>query len=194
MPQALKLFTCQIQTITWIIQIHPLNESKKLKIMIREMTKYDSERVLEIYKMGMESRNATFETEVPEWDDWDRKHLQHSRFVYIENNKVLGWTALSAVSARPAYKGVAEISIYIDAGFHGKGIGSQLMEKVIESSVENGIWTINSSVFPENIATLKLHEKFGFRIIGTKEKVARLDDKWRNTILLERRSKNPKFI
>jgi phosphinothricin acetyltransferase len=144
--------------------------------------------------MGIETLNATFETEVPSWEDWDSKHLLHSRFVYIENDIVLGWAALSSVSVRQVYKGVAEISIYIDTDFNGKGIGSQLMEKVIQSSEENGIWTLNSSVFPENIATLKLHEKFGFRIIGFKEKVATLDGKWRNTVLLERRSKNQKFI
>lgn len=161
--------------------------------MIREMTSRDSAAVLEIYKMGIDTRNATFETEVPGWPDWDSKHLEHSRFVYIENDEVLGWAALSAVSARPAYEGVAEISIYIDTDFRGKGIGSKLMERAIHSSEENGIWTLNSSVFPENPATLKLHEKFGFRIIGFKEKVARLDGKWRNTVLLERRSTNPEF-
>jgi phosphinothricin acetyltransferase len=161
--------------------------------MIRKMNALDSARVLEIYKMGIDTRNATFETEVPSWIDWDTKHLPHSRFVYIENETILGWASLSPVSTRPAYKGVAEISIYIDVDFRTKGIGSQLMEKVIYSSEEHGIWTLNSSVFPENIATLRLHEKFGFRIIGFKEKVARLDGKWRNTILLERRSKSPEF-
>lgn len=162
--------------------------------MIRPMIAEDAKRVLEIYKMGIDTRNATFETEVPEWIDWDSKHLQHSRFVYTENEKILGWAALSAVSARPVYKGIAEVSIYIDSGFHAKGIGSQLMEKLIDSSEEHGIWTLNSSVFPENTATLRLHEKFRFRIIGTKEKVARLDGMWRNTILLERRSNNPEFF
>ena len=162
--------------------------------MIREMTSTDHTRVLEIYQLGIDTRNATFETEVPLWTDWDSKHLAHSRFVYIENEKVVGWAALSAVSARPAYKGVAEISIYIDTDYRAKGIGSQLMEMAIHSSEEHGIWTLNSSVFPENAATLKLHEKFGFRIIGIKEKIARLDHKWRNTILLERRSKNPDYM
>lgn len=162
--------------------------------MIREMTSRDSAVVLEIYKMGIHTRNATFETDIPAWADWDSKHLQHSRFVYTENNKVLGWAALSAVSARPAYKGVAEISIYIHKDFQSQGIGSKLMEKVIVSSENNGIWTLNSSVFPENSATLRLHEKFGFRIIGLKEKVARLDGRWRNTVLLERRSKSPEFL
>lgn len=162
--------------------------------MIREMTNQDGNSVLEIYKQGIDTRNATFETEVPLWVDWDNKHLTHSRFVYTENGKVLGWAALSAVSARPSYKGVAEISIYIATDFQGKGIGSQLMEAIIQSSEENGIWTLYSSIFPENTATLKLHEKFGFRIIGVREKIARLDGKWRNTILLERRSKNYKFL
>lgn len=162
--------------------------------MIRDMTFTDQTRVIEIYKMGIDTLNATFETEVPSWFDWDNKHLSHSRFVYIDNEKVLGWVALSAVSARPAYNGVAEISIYIDTDYRAKGIGSQLMEMVIQSSEEHGIWTLNSSVFPENAATLKLHEKFGFRIIGFKEKVARLDGKWRSTILLERRSKCPNYI
>ena len=157
--------------------------------MIREMSGLDSSRVLEIYKMGLDTRNATFETKVPSWIDWDKKHLPHSRFVYVDNEKLYGWTALSSVSTRQVYSGVAEISIYIDTDFLGKGIGSELMDKVIMSSENFGIWTLYSSIFPENIATLKLHEKFGFRIIGFREKIAKLDNKWRDTVLLERRSK-----
>lgn len=158
--------------------------------MIREMNGLeDGARVLEIYKMGLDTRNATFETEVPSWMDWDRKHLPHSRFVYFEDGKIYGWVALSPVSTRKVYHGVAEISIYTDTLHLRKGIGSQLMEKVIISSEENGIWTLYSSVFPENVATLKLHEKFDFRIIGTREKIAKLDNVWRDTILLERRSR-----
>jgi L-amino acid N-acyltransferase YncA len=156
--------------------------------MIREMIIPDSIRVLEIYKMGLETRNATFETNVPSWDDWDSDHLNHSRFVYTENEEILGWVALSPVSKRSAYKGVAEVSIYIDTNILGKGIGSQLMEKAIASSEKHGIWTLYSSIFPENTASLKLHEKFKFRIIGTRERIAQTDGKWRDTILLERRS------
>jgi phosphinothricin acetyltransferase len=100
----------------------------------------------------------------------------------------MGWVALSPVSARKVYSGVSEVSIYIDTKELGKGIGSKLMEKVIVSSEKEGIWTLCSSVFPENTATLKLHHKFGFRIIGRRERIAQLDDKWRDTILLERRS------
>ena len=161
--------------------------------MIRKMTEADSFRVLEIYRMGIDTRNATFETEVPSWNKWNNNHLHHSRFVYVDQKKVLGWVALSSVSKRSAYQGVAEISIYIDLDYIARGIGSKLMEKLISSSEESGIWTINSSVFPENIATLRLHEKYGFRIVGIKEKVAKLDGKWRNTVLLERRSKKQEF-
>ena len=156
--------------------------------MIREMISEDSSRVLEIYKMGIDTHNATFETNVPSWADWDSNHLLHSRFVYTDNEKVLGWVALSPVSSRSAYKGVAEISVYIDTQKHGKRIGSLLMEKAITSSEEHGIWTLFSSVFPENKATLRLHEKFDFRIIGTREKIAQINGKWRDTIQLERRS------
>jgi L-amino acid N-acyltransferase YncA len=157
--------------------------------MVREMKQSDSQRVLEIYQLGLETRNATFETDVPDWNDWNSKHLKNSRFVYENNNIVLGWVALSPVSARKVYEGVAEISIYVDTNFLGQGIGSALMEKVIISSESNGIWSLFSSVFPENGATLKLHDKFGFRMVGRREKIARLDGEWKDTILFERRSK-----
>lgn len=157
--------------------------------MIRELTPNDSTQILEIYKMGLLTRKATFETRVPSWQEWDAKHHQHSRFVFLENNQILGWVALAPTSVRKVYAGVAEVSIYIHTQATGKGIGSQLMEKVITSSENHGIWTLQSSVFPENKATLKLHEKFGFRIIGIREKVAQLNNVWKDTLLLERRSK-----
>ena len=156
--------------------------------MIRTMWQRDSERVLDIYRMGLETRNATFETIVPSWQEWDSKHLSHSRFVFEEDDIVTGWAALTPFSTREVYKGVAELIIYVATGFRGRKIGSELMEQVISSSEQNGIWTLVSSVFPENEATLKLHEKFGFRVIGRRVRIARLDGKWRDTILLERRS------
>jgi phosphinothricin acetyltransferase len=152
------------------------------------MLQGDSQRVLEIYSMGLETRNATFETTVPSRQEWDSKHLIHSRFVFEENGMIAGWAALTPFSAREVYRGVAEVSIYVANGFRRKKIGSELMEQIIISSELNGIWTLVSSVFPENEATLRLHEKFGFRIIGKRERIARLDGKWRDTILLERRS------
>jgi L-amino acid N-acyltransferase YncA len=156
--------------------------------MVREMVQSDKERVLAIYKMGLDTRNATFETKVPSWQEWDQRHLTHSRFVFVDNSDILGFIALSPVSAREAYRGVAEVSVYVDGYQQGKGIGSFLMDRVIRSSVENGIWTLVSVIFPENDATLKLHQKFGFRIVGRRERIAMLDGCWRDTLLLERRS------
>jgi phosphinothricin acetyltransferase len=156
--------------------------------MVREMHQIDSESVLEIYRMGLETRNATFETKVPAWQEWDSKHLIHSRFVSDENGIIRGWAALTPFSTREVYRGVAEVSIYVASNFRGRKIGSELMNQIIISSESNGIWTLFSSVFPENEATLKLHLKFGFRIIGKREKIAQLDGIWRDTILLERRS------
>jgi L-amino acid N-acyltransferase YncA len=156
--------------------------------MVREMRREDSKSVLEIYRMGLETRNATFETIVPSWNDWDSKHLHHSRLVYEENGIVAGWAALTPFSARDVYRGVAELSIYVADGFRGKRIGSALMQHIINLSEHNGIWTLYSSVFPENEATLRLHRNNGFREIGRRERIAQLDNKWRDTILLERRS------
>lgn len=160
-----------------------------IPILIREMTENDGRAVLEIYRLGVQSGQATFETSVPAWNEWDKKYLEHSRFIAVTNNRIAGWVALSPVSAREVYKGVAEVSIYVDPAFHGKGVGSALMAKVIESSETNGIWTLFSVVFPDNIATMKLHKKFGYRIIGTREKIARHNGTWRDTVLLERRSR-----
>jgi len=158
-------------------------------VIIREMVSSDSEKVLEIYKMGIESRMATFETKVPLWEEFSVNHLSHSRFVIEKNNEIAGWAALSPVSKREAYRGVAEVSIYIHPDHTGEGLGSMLMEKVIENSESNGIWTLFSSLFPENKASVRLHGKSGFRIIGTREKIGQTNGIWRDTIILERRSK-----
>lgn len=149
----------------------------------------DGPKVLEIYAFGLKTRNATFETLVPTWEKWNAKHLLHSRFVYEQNGEAIGWVALSPVSTREVYKGVAEVSIYVDEKYLGCGIGTKLMRRVIESSEAKGIWTLYTSLFPENEASVKLHKKFGFREVGIREKIARLDNIWRNTLILERRSK-----
>jgi L-amino acid N-acyltransferase YncA len=156
--------------------------------MVRKLLQTDSDRVLEIYRMGLKTRNATFETEVPSWTKWNSEHLPHSRFVFEDEGHVQGWVALSPFSSRNAYRGVAEVSIYVDSSRQGMKIGSCLMEQLIISSELNGIWTLVSSVFPENEATINLHLKFGFRVIGRRERIAQLDGKWRDTLLLERRS------
>lgn len=138
--------------------------------------------------MGLATGKATFETEVPSWEHWRSKHLSHSQFVYTQNEEVLGWIALSAVSTRKVYEGVAEVSIYVDPKHAGIGIGNSLMNQLIKSSEAHGIWTLQSSVFPENEATIRLHLKNGFRKIGKREKIARLHGQWKDTIILERRS------
>ncbi len=156
--------------------------------MIRNIIAEDAADILRIYGLGLETRNASFETQVPTWNKWDQKYLEHSRFIIEENDQIVGWASLSRVSEREVYKGVAEVSIYIDPEFHGKSLGARLMKRLIESSEENGIWTLYSSVFPENIATIKLHENFGFRKLGRRDRIAKLDGIWRDTLIFERRS------
>jgi phosphinothricin acetyltransferase len=156
--------------------------------MIREMLKSDKKQILALYEKGLKTRNATFEINVPSWEEWNSNHHKHSRYVYLNNNSIIGWVALSPISKRYVYRGVSEISIYIDPDYSGRGIGSELIEKVILSSEVHGIWTLFASIFPENKASLRLHEKFGFRKIGFREKIASLDGIWRDTIILERRS------
>lgn len=145
--------------------------------------------IAEIYRQGLETGNATFETTVPTWEEWDKAKLKHSRLVAIIDNTVAGWAALSAVSDRCVYGGVAEVSIYISKDYQGKGIGKALMQKLIEESERNGIWTLQSGMFPENEATVALHQSSGFRMIGYREKVGKLGNTWRDTIMMERRSK-----
>jgi phosphinothricin acetyltransferase len=148
------------------------------------------QEVLNIYKLGIETKNATFNTVVPTWEEWDKGHLQHSRLVVEIENNIAGWIALSPVSTRCNYSGVAEVSVYMHPDFNGLGLASKLMEAMIEQSENNGIWTLQSSVFPENEASIKLHEKFRFRKVGYREKISKMDGIWRDTILLERRSKS----
>jgi phosphinothricin acetyltransferase len=157
--------------------------------LIRKMEGADGPEVLRIYGLGIATRNATFEVDLPDWGTWDDKHLNHSRFVFEDDRGVAGWVALSLTSSREAYRGVAEVSIYVDPGRCGGGIGSQLMDAVIRSSEENGIWTLYASIFPENDASVRLHRAKGFRQIGYRERIARLDGQWRDTVLLERRSR-----
>lgn len=145
---------------------------------------------LAIYAQGVQGRNATFETEVPDFITWKKKFHPHLFWVAMDDNgKVMGWAALQPVSNRKVYEGVVEVTIYIDQLFAGMGIGSALMSHLIDKSEEAGIWTLYSSIFPENIASIRLHRKHGFREIGYREKIGQIDGVWRNTVLFERRSK-----
>lgn len=152
------------------------------------MTPDDWEAVKEIYLLGIATGNATFQTEAPSWDDWDKGHLAFGRIVALIDDKIVGWCALSPVSSRCVYAGVAEVSVYIHTDYLGKGIGSELLNLLVTSSEENGIWTLQAGIFPENAASVKQHEKAGFRIIGRREKIGKMKDLWRDTLLLERRS------
>ena len=147
-----------------------------------------NEAVLRIYQEGLQTAQATFETEVPSWETWNNYHHRHSRLVAIEEGKVVGWAALSPFSARTCYNGVAELSIYIAEERRGNGIGSLLMEAMIKESEANRIWTLYSSTFESNVSSIKLQKKWGFRVIGYRERIARLGDTWHNTVMLERRS------
>ncbi len=144
--------------------------------------------VLEIYAQGILTGMATFETEVPDWEKFSGKYLQHSRLVAIENSSVVGWATLSPVSARDCYNGVAEVSVYVHSAHHGKGIGKQLLAKLISSAEQHGIWSLLSVIHEENEPSIQLHLHCGFRIIGYREKIAQLNGQWKTTVMMERRS------
>ncbi|PAF16671.1 GNAT family N-acetyltransferase [Terribacillus saccharophilus] len=156
-------------------------------VLVRDMVKNDWERVRSIYKMGMDSRNATFETNTPGWEQWNKGKLAYGRLVAEIDERVAGWVALSPYSSRQVYRGVVEVGIYVDPYFQGKGIGSTLIEAVINVCKKERVWTMQAGIFPENAASLALHQKFGFRVVGIREKLAQLDYKWRDVILLEKK-------
>ena len=148
----------------------------------------DWEAVRAIYLEGIATGNSTFEQSVPDWRTWDQGHLPSCRLVARLANEVLGWTALSPVSRRQVYAGVAEFSIYVAQRSRGRGIGAALLQALIEASEREGIWTLQSGIFPENTASLELCQRFGFRVVGTRERIGNMDGRWRDVVLLERRS------
>ena len=160
-------------------------------MIIRPMAPGDAEQVLAIYQAGLDGGQASFETRAPSWAAFDAARLPDHRHVAVgaASGQVLGWVAASAVSSRPVYAGVVEHSVYVDPAARGRGIGSALLAALIESSEAAGIWTIQSGVFPENGASLRLHQQAGFRVVGTRERVGRHHGVWRDTVLIERRSK-----
>lgn len=157
-------------------------------IKISAMLPDNWEAVKKIYEEGIATGHATFQTAAPGWPEWDKAHLPACRIIAIENNEVLGWAALTPVSSRCVYAGVAEVSVYVAASARGKNVGSLLLQEMINQSEENGIWTLQSGVFPENTASIALHNKHGFRIIGYRERIGKMGEVWRDNISLERRS------
>jgi phosphinothricin acetyltransferase len=157
-------------------------------VEIRRLRDTDWPAVRRIYAEGIASRNATFDAEPPSWEEFDADRLPDQRFVAVEEGEVVGWIALSPTSTRECYAGVVEDSIYVAEHAQGRGIGRTLMQAVVESADAAGIWTIQASMLPENEVTVALHEKFGFRFVGRRDRIAKLDGEWRDTILLERRA------
>ena len=158
------------------------------RMQIRELRPADWPDVLLIYEEGIRTGHATFETELPSWEAWDSGHLAAHRLVVTLDGVVVGWAALSAVSGRDCYRGVAEHSIYVAERARGLGAGRQLLGALIASSEAGGFWTLQSGVFPENEASLALHTTLGFRVVGVRERLGRLHGVWRDVVLLERRS------
>ncbi|WP_411029669.1 GNAT family N-acetyltransferase [Spongiimicrobium sp. 3-5] len=157
--------------------------------LIREMSQEDWQAVATIYLEGIATGYATFEQEVPSFDAWDKAHLKKCRMVASIQDTIVGWAALSAVSSRCVYGGVAEVSVYVAQQAWGLGVGKLLMKHLIDESEVCGLWTLQSGIFPENIGSIKLHEKMGFRFIGKRERIGKLNGAWKDNLLFERRSK-----
>ena len=157
-------------------------------VLIREMSAEDWPQVRAIYEEGIATRDATFEKTSPTRESWDAAHLQNCRLVSVDAGRVVGWAALSPVSDRCVYAGVAEVSIYVSSGERGRGIGRQLLERLVLASEREGLWTLQAGIFPENTASIRTHQRCGFRIVGKRERLGRMDDRWRDVLLLERRS------
>lgn len=159
-----------------------------MSVRLEAMAPGDWAEVRAIYLEGIATGDATFETEAPAWERWDASHRPGERFVAREGGAVLGWAALSSVSDRCVYGGVAEVSVYVAAAARGKGIGAALLRQLIDASEEAGVWTLQAGIFPENRGSLALHERLGFRQVGRRERLGKLKDSWRDVLLLERRS------
>ena len=156
-------------------------------VEIRALREEDWSVVAEIYAEGIATRLATFETHTPTWVEFDAGRLPDHRLVAMDDSRVVGWAALSPTSSRECYSGVVEHSVYVSSEARGRGVGRTLMEALIRSATEAGLWTFQTSVFPENAASVALHESLGFRVVGRRERIAQLDGVWRDTLLFERR-------
>lgn len=157
-------------------------------IVIEAMSASDWDDVRRIYAEGIATGNATMETSPPPWESWDEEHRPDCRLVARDGARMLGWAALSRVSERCAYGGVAEVSVYVSQEARGRGVGRRLLEELVRASEEAGIWTLQAGIFPENVASLSIHQHCGFRVVGVRQKLGKLGPAWRDVALLERRS------
>lgn len=158
-------------------------------ILFSPMLPHHWNAVKSIYEEGIKTSNATFQSHAPEWEDWNNSHLTNCRIIALVNNEVAGWAALTPVSGRCVYAGVAEVSVYVAEKFRGQKIGHALLGELIKQSEQNNIWTLQAGIFPENKSSIKIHVANDFRIIGLREKIGEMNGIWRDTILMERRSK-----
>jgi phosphinothricin acetyltransferase len=157
-------------------------------LLIRLLSESDWPAVATIYAEGIASRDATFETSVPTWEAWDASHLAAQRLVAVEGGRVVGWAALGRVSDRCCYAGVVEDSVYVTAEARGRGVGRALLERLVADAEAAGLWTIQAGIFPQNAASVALHQRCGFRVVGVRERIGALEGRWRDVLLLERRS------
>lgn len=164
------------------------SSGRGMSVTIAALVPADWEQVRAIYLEGIASGQATFETSAPTWEQWDAAHHSFARLVGRLDGQVVGWAALSPVSRRACYRGVAEVSVYVAAAQRGQGVGRLLLSTLIAESERQDIWTLQGATFPENAASLRLQESCGFRQIGRRERIAQLDGRWRDTVLTERRS------
>lgn len=154
---------------------------------IREMRADDWKAVSQIYELGIETGLATFESKVPTWDNWDKGHLASGRFVLIVDDQIAAWCALSPISSRQVYKGVAEVSIYVDPDYRGQALGRTLLDYLVQWAFSHGFWTLQSGIIAANLASVKLHEACDFRCVGYRESIAQLRGSWQDTVLYEKR-------
>jgi phosphinothricin acetyltransferase len=158
-------------------------------VEVRELRTEDWSAVKAIFEQGIAGGDATFESEAPSWEDWDRTHLEGHRLVALEGGEVVGWAALSAVSERCCYEGVAEDSVYVADSAQGRGVGRALLERLVAGAERAGLWTLQAGIFPENEASIELHRRCGFRLVGTRERLGHhTNGVWRDVVLMERRS------
>jgi L-amino acid N-acyltransferase YncA len=159
-----------------------------MRLQIEPMQEADWPSVRVIYLDGIATRLATYETQAPDWQTWNANHRPDCRLVARSDDQVLGWAALTPVSGRCVYAGVAEVSVYVASSVWGRGIGKALLQALVEASEEAGIWTLQAGIFPENEASIALHKSCGFRVVGVRERLGQLDGVWRDVMFLERRS------
>jgi L-amino acid N-acyltransferase YncA len=165
-----------------------VNGRHELDVLLCAMGEEHWSAVRAIYLQGIATGNATFERTAPEWEEWDRGRLSSCRLVALYRGEVVGWAALSPASKRAVYAGVAEVSVYVAEEARGLGVGRALLSALVSESEGNNIWTLQAGIFPENVESLELHKKLGFRIVGTRERLGLMNERWRDVVLVERRS------